>query len=62
MSCPSSEGRTNVVVRSWHRDLNGEMVYRRRTPAEAPKPMLEFVAIQRRDTKEWALPGVRDLP
>jgi len=25
------------------------------------KPILEFVAIQRRDTKQWALPGVRNF-
>jgi hypothetical protein len=25
------------------------------------KPVLEFVAIQRHDTKQWALPGVREL-
>jgi hypothetical protein len=24
------------------------------------KPVLEFVAIQRHDTKQWALPGVSD--
>jgi len=28
---------------------------------ERSKPILEFVAIQRRDTKQWALPGVREL-
>jgi ADP-ribose pyrophosphatase len=47
------------VVTRWVRDKNGSIVYRRVNAHEHPKPVLEFVAIQRRDTKQWALPGVR---
>ena len=25
------------------------------------KPILQFVSIKRRDTKEWAIPGVRKI-
>lgn len=45
------------VVTRWKRDKNGSIVYRRLNVYERPKPVLEFVAIQRRDTKQWALPG-----
>jgi ADP-ribose pyrophosphatase len=37
------------------------MVYRRMNAHDRLKPVLEFVAIQRHDTKQWALPGVREL-
>ncbi len=37
------------------------MVHRRINANDRLKPVLEFVAIQRHDTKQWALPGVRDL-
>ena len=35
------------------------VIHRRVNAHDHPKPVLEFVAIQRRDTKQWALPGVR---
>ncbi len=38
----------------WKRDEKNEKVY----DPETGKPILQFVAIQRRDTKEWAIPGV----
>lgn len=43
---------------SWKRDGNGSIVYRRLNSSDRTKPVLEFVSIQRRDTKQWALPGV----
>nr|XP_058966084.1 ADP-ribose pyrophosphatase, mitochondrial-like [Pocillopora verrucosa] len=39
------------VVTRWKRDSSGEKVMKE------GKPVLEIVAIQRRDCKEWALPG-----
>ncbi|CAF3346898.1 unnamed protein product [Rotaria sp. Silwood2] len=45
------------VVTRWKRDENGSIVYRRINAHHHLKPVLEFVAIRRRDTKEWALPG-----
>ena len=36
----------------WKRDSSGEKVFK------DGKPVLEFVAIQRTDCSEWALPGV----
>jgi hypothetical protein len=42
----------------WKRDENGAIVYRRLNVYERSKPVLEFVAIRRCDTKQWALPGV----
>jgi ADP-ribose pyrophosphatase len=43
----------------WKRDGRGAIVYRRINSDDRSKPVLEFVSIQRRDTKQWALPGVR---
>jgi len=39
----------------WKRDSSGKKVIR------DGKPVLEFVAIERRDCSEWALPGVSQL-
>ena len=44
-----------VHVSRWKRDINGDKVY---SKGESKKPILEFVSIQRSDTKEWAIPGV----
>lgn len=41
------------VVTRWKRDSNGEIVKNE----DSGKPILQFVSIQRRDTKEWAIPG-----
>ncbi|TRY68746.1 hypothetical protein TCAL_02495 [Tigriopus californicus] len=41
------------VVTRWHRDSDGQ----RRIHPDSQKPVLQFVAIQRRDTGEWATPG-----
>ena len=41
------------IVTRWKTDSNGERVM------VDGKPCLEFVAIKRKDTGEWALPGVR---
>lgn len=41
------------IVTRWKKDSAGEKVMLK------GKPLLEFVAIKRRDTGEWALPGVR---
>lgn len=49
-----------ILSLSWKRDGAGAIVYRRRDAQTPSKPVLEFVAIQRRDTKQWALPGVSD--
>jgi len=40
------------IVTRWKRDAKGEKVLH-----ADKKPILEFVAIQRGDTKEWAIPG-----
>lgn len=40
------------IVTRWKKDRNGGKVLVK------GKPCLEFVAIKRRDTGEWALPGV----
>lgn len=40
------------LTQRWKRDSSGEKVMKE------GKPVLEIVAIQRRDCKEWALPGV----
>ena len=42
----------SVYFLRWKRDSSGEKVIR------DGKPVLEFVAIERRDCSEWALPGV----
>ncbi|CAF4073969.1 unnamed protein product, partial [Rotaria sordida] len=49
------------VITRWLRDENGSIVYRRINAHDRLKPILEFVAIQRKDNKEWALPGVRKV-
>ena len=41
------------IVTRWKRDSGGEVV----KDPESGKPILQFVSIQRRDTKEWAIPG-----
>ena len=40
------------IVSRWQRDGKGEKVMM------AGKPVLEFVAIKRKDTGDWAIPGV----
>ena len=40
------------IVTRWKRDPAGNKV------SSDGKPLLEFVAIKRRDTGEWAIPGV----
>jgi ADP-ribose pyrophosphatase len=40
-------------VTRWKRDDKGN-----RVKDEDNIPILQFVAIQRRDTKQWAIPGV----
>ncbi|XP_071824925.1 transient receptor potential cation channel subfamily M member-like 2 isoform X3 [Apostichopus japonicus] len=39
------------IVTRWKRDRNGEVM------KEDGKPVLEFIAIQRRDNQQWAIPG-----
>ena len=41
------------IVSRWQRDGKGEKV------VMEGKPILEFVAIKRKDTGDWAIPGVR---
>lgn len=41
------------IVTRWKRNSDGYKVYH----SETKKPVLQFVAIQRSDTGEWALPG-----
>jgi len=41
----------------WKRDDKREQV----KDSSTCLPVLQFVAIQRRDTKEWAIPGVSDF-
>ena len=50
---------TVLLFSSWKRDANGAIVYRQINAHDRLKPVLEFVAIERRDSKQWALPGVR---
>ena len=40
-------------VSRWKRNSSGDKIIK------DGKPVLEFVAIERRDCSEWALPGVR---
>jgi len=42
------------IVTRWKRDGKGAIVHH---TGESKKPILEFVSIQRGDTKEWAIPG-----
>ena len=44
------------VVTRWRRDENGSIIL-----DSKGKPILQFVAIQRADTKEWAIPGVINI-
>lgn len=41
------------IVTTWSRDEKGRI----ETHPESQKPILKFVAIQRRDTDQWAIPG-----
>ena len=41
------------IVTRWKRDASGRKIIE----ATTQRPILQFVAIRRRDTKEWALPG-----
>ena len=41
------------IVTRWKRNDNGDVVTSDRTG----KKVAQFVSIQRRDTKEWAIPG-----
>lgn len=41
------------IVTTWSRDANGKVIIDK----DSDKPILKFVVIQRRDTKEWAIPG-----
>lgn len=41
------------IVTTWSRDANGRVI----NDPKSGKPILKFVGIQRRDTKEWAIPG-----
>ena len=41
------------IVTRWKRDEKGKQVYE----PSSGRPVLQFVAIQRRDTNEWAIPG-----
>ena len=52
---------SNCEFFSWLRDEKEEIIRRQNNPDESLKPVLEFVAIRRQDTKQWALPGVRAL-
>jgi len=44
------------IVTRWKRDDKGAKVFYT-SPKGVKKPILEFVSIQRGDTKEWAIPG-----
>ena len=39
----------------WKRDSNGEKV------TNGDKPVAQFIAVQRRDNNEWAIPGVSEI-
>ena len=41
------------IVSRWQRDGKGEKIMM------AGKPVMEFVAIKRKDTGDWAIPGVK---
>lgn len=41
------------IVTRWSRDVEGKIIIDK----ESGKPVLQFVAIRRRDTGEWAIPG-----
>lgn len=42
----------DLYIRRWKRDLSGAVI------TKDGKPVLEFVAIKRKDCDEWAIPGV----
>lgn len=42
------------IIYRWKLDKNGSIV----KDSKTNKPILQFVAIQRTDTNEWAIPGV----
>ena len=42
------------IVTRWKRNENGEIIKNSSTN----RNILQFVGIERRDTKEWAIPGV----
>ena len=46
------------IVTRWKRNDNGDVVTSDRTG----KKVAQFVSIQRRDTKEWAIPGGEITP
>jgi len=46
-----------VLCLRWKRDAKQEKV----KDQDTTLPLLQFVAIQRRDTKEWAIPGVSSV-
>ena len=43
------------IVTRWKRDEKGKIEIHETSKL----PILQFVAVQRRDTKEWAIPGVK---
>ena len=43
------------IVSRWQRGSQGEQVML------GGKPVLEFVAIKRKDTGDWAIPGVSEI-
>jgi ADP-ribose pyrophosphatase len=44
-----------LFVTRWKRDESNHII----RDSVTHKPILQFVAIKRRDTKEWAIPGVK---
>ena len=48
--------QSKLNLNSWKRDEDGSKTY-----DDEHSPILQFVAIRRRDTKQWALPGVSCL-
>lgn len=42
-----------IYVKRWKKDGSGSKVL------SDGKPVIEFVAIKRKDTGQWAIPGVR---
>ena len=46
-----------LLSNRWSRDEKGRI----ETHPESQKPILKFVAIQRRDTDQWAIPGVIEI-
>lgn len=42
------------VVTRWQRNVNNEIV----VDSSTKRPILQFLAILRKDVKEWAIPGV----